>query len=77
MNTIDQYISEWEDQGHFWSKESEGTGAQRIKADELFPQVLERLQELDELELHSSRRIWDYCVGKFGTDPVAEIIDEL
>ena len=74
---IGTYITEWEQEGHFWGKESQGTRAQRIQADEYFPQVLERLQDLGELELHSSRRIWDYCVGKFGSDPVSEIIDEL
>jgi hypothetical protein len=77
MTTLEQYTFEWEDQGHFWAKESDGTRAQRIQADEYFPQVLQRLQALDELELHSSRRIWDYCVGKFGADPISEIIDEL
>jgi hypothetical protein len=78
MSTIDQYISEWQDQGHFWALESESTRAQRLLADEYFPQVLERLQAMGELEEHTNpRRIWDYCVGKFGNDPVAEIIDEL
>lgn len=75
---IDTYIAEWERDGHIWGNECEGTRAQRIRADELFPQVLARLQEMGELEEHTnSRRIWDYCVGKFGLDPVAEIIDEL
>jgi len=78
MTLIDTYIGEWEDQGHFWAKESQGTRAQRIRADEYFPQVLARLQEMGELEEHTnSRRIWDYCVGEFGSDPVSEIIDEL
>jgi hypothetical protein len=71
---IDTYITEWQLEGHFWGKESEGTRAQHNQADELFPQVLERLQDLGELELHSSRRIWDYCVGNTTVD---DVIDEL
>ena len=75
---IDTYIEQWENEGHFWANECSGTCAQRIKADEYFPQVLERLQAMGELEEHTNvRRIWDYCVGNYGADPVAEIIDEL
>ena len=75
---MDYYIEQWENQGHFWAKECEGTRGQIREADELYPQVVARLQELGELEEHTNaRRIWDYCVGKFGTDPVSEIIDEL
>lgn len=77
-NNVSDYIDQWQRQGHFWAKECEGTTTQRRQADELYPEVLCRLNQLGRLQRYQNPRlIWDYCVGDYGSDPVAEIIDEL
>ena len=78
MNLMEDYIEQWQADGHIWGQESEGTNSQRLQADSLYPLVVAKLHQTGLLEeCGCSRRIWDYCIGDFGSNPVDEIIDEL
>lgn len=76
---MNSYIEQWEKDGHIWAREADFATVKECQtADWLFPQVLERLEELNELDrIGNPRLIWDYCLGQFGEDPVSEIVEEL
>ena len=72
---VDKYIEEWYDSGHIWANECQGTAAERQLADELYHEVLKRLEAQGQLAEHTNpRRIWDYCVGNTTVD---DVINEL
>lgn len=77
---MEEFINEWREQGDFWARDVHKcfTFSHIRQANDLYPKVVTRLHELGELQqVGCTRRVWDYCLGDFGDDPVTEIIDEL
>lgn len=79
MKTIAEYMADFEGQAAHWAYQNDwATIAQVKRADELYPQVVELLNEQDLLEeAGSPQRVYDYCFNDNLDTSAQDVVDEL
>ena len=79
MTIKDQYENEWCYSAREWAYENDWATMAMVKqADELFPQVLELLEDQDLLQdVGCSRRVYDYCFNDNLSTSAQDVVNEL
>jgi len=73
---IEQYLDKWYSFGNARARDMNATLTQAVRADDLYPQVLEQLAQDNTIKNYSAERIYDYCFVDENTS-IKEIVEEL